>query len=135
MRRLKVIINNIKYNAVSQITAFVINFALLPFIVSHTGKEVYGAYILVVTFTGYLGLMDLGVGGATVKYIAEFASKDNDRKVNDIISVSLTFFTIIGILAAILLFIPTIIAKIIPIASNMKCKGSPAIKPTAPATK
>ncbi len=105
MRRLKTITNNIKYNAVSQIAAFLINFALLPFIVSHAGKEIYGVYILVVTFTGYFGLMDFGVGGATVKYIAEFASKDNDKKVNDIISASLTFFTIIGILAAILLFL------------------------------
>jgi O-antigen/teichoic acid export membrane protein len=105
MRRLKAITNNIKYNAVSQITTFIINFLLLPFIVFHTGKELYGAYILVVTFTGYLGLMDFGVGGATVKYIAEFASKDDNKKVNDVISASLTFFTIIGILAAILLFI------------------------------
>jgi O-antigen/teichoic acid export membrane protein len=105
MRRLKAITNNIKYNAVSQITAFIINFLLLPFIIFHTGKELYGVYILVVTFTGYLGLMDFGVGGATVKYIAEFASKDDNKKVNDVISASLTFFTIIGILAAVLLFI------------------------------
>ncbi len=105
MRQFEKIKKNIKYNAISQVAAFLINFALLPFIVSHAGKEVYGIYILVVTFTGYLGLMDLGVGGATVKYIAEFISRDDDKKVTDIISASFTLFVIIGILAAIALFI------------------------------
>lgn len=103
MNRLKFISRNIKYNAVSQITAFLINFALLPFIVFHVGKEMYGVYILVVTFTGYLGLMDFGVGGATIKYVAEFAPKGDDKKVNDIISASFSFFVVMGILSALLL--------------------------------
>ena len=104
MRALKTLSNNIKFNAISQIAAFAVNFALLPFIVSHTGAEIYGAYILVVTFTGYLGLMDLGVGGATIKYIAEFSSKGDGNKVSQILSASLTFFTAIGIISALVLF-------------------------------
>ncbi|MFA5117981.1 MAG: flippase [Candidatus Omnitrophota bacterium] len=104
MRRLKIIINNIKYNAVSQIAAFLINLAVLPFIVFRSGAEVYGAYILVMTFTGYVGLMDMGVGGAAIKYIAEFSSKDDTKKVRDIISASFTFFVIVGIISAAMLF-------------------------------
>jgi len=102
--KLKFISKNIKYNAVSQVLTFLINFALLPFMVFHVGKEVYGVYILVVTFTGYMGLMDFGVGGTTIKYVAEFAPKGDNKKVNDIISASFSFFMIIGILAAALLF-------------------------------
>ncbi len=105
MSRLKAVSKNIKYNAISQFTGFLINFALLPFMVAHVGKEIYGVYILVVTFTGYLGLMDFGVGGATIKYVAEFASKRDDKKVNDILSASFSFFVAIGILAAALLLI------------------------------
>lgn len=105
MQRFKSITNNVKFNAFGQGVSFLINFALIPFIISHTGKEIYGAYILVLTFTGYLGLLDFGVGAATVRYIAEYTGKNDGKKISEIVSASLSFFMIIGLLAAALLFI------------------------------
>jgi len=58
MLRKKIISKNIKYSAISQAVVFVITLVLFPFIVSHIGKEIYGAYLLVMTFTGYLGVLN-----------------------------------------------------------------------------
>ncbi|OGZ62615.1 MAG: hypothetical protein A3C58_02835 [Candidatus Staskawiczbacteria bacterium RIFCSPHIGHO2_02_FULL_34_10] len=98
--RKRVITNNIKYNLVSQGVGFVVGLMMFPFIVSHVGKEVYGAYLLVTTFIGYFGVLDFGVGAAIPKYIAEFVGKDDLKGANKIINASLFFYTIVGFFVA-----------------------------------
>ncbi len=105
MLRKRIISKNIKYNAISQGISFAINLALFPFIVSHVGKEIYGVYLLVMTFTGYLGILDFGVNGALVKYVAEFMGKGDRKGAKKIISASLSFYIIIGLIAAAILLI------------------------------
>ncbi len=105
MSRKRVITNNIKYNIASQIVGFVVGLMLFPFIVSHVGKEVYGAYLLVTTCIGYFGVLDFGVGAAIPKYIAEFTGKNDLKGAGKIINSSLFFYTIVGIFVAICLVI------------------------------
>ncbi len=105
MSRKRVISSNIKYNVVSQGVSFVVGLLLFPFMVSHIGKEVYGAYLLVTTFVGYFGVLDFGVGSAVAKYTAEFLGQDNREKVNKIINSSLFFYMIVGFIVTIALLI------------------------------
>ncbi len=100
MSRKKVISNNIKYNAISQGVSFVVGLSLFPFIVSHVGKEIYGAYLLVTTFVGYFGMLDFGVGSAIAKYIAQLTGKDDREGVGKIINSSLFFYIIVGFISA-----------------------------------
>lgn len=101
----KTISKNIKFNTLGQIVVFAINFVLFPFIVSHIGKEIYGAYLLVMTFTGYLGVFDFGVGTALIKYVAEFIGKKDHEQAKKIINASFTFYFIIGLISSIILFL------------------------------
>lgn len=105
MSRKRVITSNIKYNIASQAVGLVVGLMLFPFIISHVGKEVYGAYLLVTTFIGYFGVLDFGVGTAIPKYIAEFVGKDDLKGAGKIINSSLFFYTIIGFIVAISLLI------------------------------
>ena len=105
MLRKRIISKNIKYSAVSQAVAFAITLVLFPFIVSHVGKEVYGAYLLVMTFTGYLGVLDFGVTAAVTKYVAEFMGKGDREGAKKIISASFSFYLIIGLISAAILLI------------------------------
>lgn len=112
----KVIGRNIKYSAIGTLVATGLQFLLLPFIVSHVGKEIYGAYLLVMTFTGYLGLLDLGVLSAVVKYVAEFKGEGNEEKINEIISASFSFYAVIGVVIGIILFISSFhFGKVFPV--------------------
>lgn len=104
MSRKRTITSNIKYNAISQVIVFAINLALFPFIVSHVGKEVYGVYLLVMTFIGYFGVLDFGVTAAVTKYVAELTGKGDRKGVEKIISSSLLFYIVIGLVIALSLF-------------------------------
>lgn len=96
---------NISFNGLSFVVSFLVNFALIPFIISHVGKEIYGIYTLVMTITGYLFLCDFGMTAGVTKYVAEYlGSKDYD-KVNDVISVSFSVLLVIGFIFATILVI------------------------------
>ena len=96
---------NVTYNALSFVAAFVVNFALLPFIISHVGKEIYGIYTLVMIITGYLFLCDFGMTAGVIKYVAEYLGNKDYDKVNDVISASFSVLLVIGILSALILVI------------------------------
>ena len=105
MSRKRTISSNIKYNIINYGISFTVGLILFPFIVSHIGKEVYGAYLLVMTFIGYFGVLDFGVGTAVAKYIAEFMSRDDKKGASKIINSSLFFYIIIGVISAVTLLI------------------------------
>jgi O-antigen/teichoic acid export membrane protein len=96
---------NLSYNALSFFVSFVVNFALLPFIISHVGKEIYGIYMLVMTITGYLFLCDFGMTSGTIKYVAEYLGSKDYGKVNEVISASFSILLIIGFLGSLILVI------------------------------
>src|SRR5262249_50082554 len=69
---------------VSNWTTFVfsaaVNFFVSPIVVRSLGKTQYGAWVLLVSMVGYLGLLDLGVRSAVTRYMAQFhASAQHDR--------------------------------------------------------
>ena len=58
----------------------VITFFLTPFILSEIGDTRYGIWAIVVSITGYYGLLDLGLRAGITQYITRyFASGDIDR--------------------------------------------------------
>jgi O-antigen/teichoic acid export membrane protein len=105
MSKVGVIGRNIRFMVLSRIVAVAVSFVLLPFIVRHTGQELYGVYLIVMTATGYFGLLDLGVMSALTKYVSEFVGRGDAGAMNRIINASFSFYVIVGFIAAILLFL------------------------------
>ena len=71
-------------NVVSNWGAFVFgavaNFFLAPFVVHSLGNSAYGAWVLLGSLVGYLGLLDLGVRGAVMRFVARLhAAADHDE--------------------------------------------------------
>lgn len=104
MSKISIIGRNIRFTILSRVLALIITFFIFPFIVRHTGQELYGVYLIVMTITGYFGLLDLGFMSALVKYVSEYSGVGDTRAINRIINASLSFYTLIGIAAALLLF-------------------------------
>lgn len=101
----KIIAKNIKFSAINKVASMLYSLIFFPFIVHYTGKEVYGLYILVLTISGYLSLLDMGVGSAVVKYVAEYKGRQDEERINSIINFSLTFFISIAVIIALGLFL------------------------------
>jgi len=66
-----------------------VSFFLSPFIVRHLGNSAYGVWVLLVSMTGYLGFLDLGIRGAVTRYVAKFhAEKDHEKSSRTVSSAS-----------------------------------------------
>jgi O-antigen/teichoic acid export membrane protein len=62
-------------NLAGQVLVLAAWFALTPFIVHELGASEYGLWVLVASFVAYGDLLDLGVGTAVTKYVAEHRTR------------------------------------------------------------
>ena len=76
-----------------------INFFLSPFVVHQLGTTRYGAWVLLVSLVGYMGLFDLGVRSAVTKYVATTHATADHNRASQIASSSLALFFLLGLLA------------------------------------
>lgn len=104
MSKISIIGKNIRFRFLTTILGLILTFFLFPFIVRHTGQELYGVYLIVMTVTGYFGLLDLGVMSALTKYVSEYNGGGDAGEINRIINASFSFYVCIGLIAALFLF-------------------------------
>lgn len=94
---------SLKINAISNWTSLVvqvaIGFFLTPFVIRHLGQSGYGVWVLVGSFIGYYGLLNLGVGSAITRYIARFSAQNDTENLNETVNSALAMFCITGIVA------------------------------------
>jgi len=74
-----------------------IAFILSPFLVHTLGDTKYGIWTVAVAFTGYMNLMDIGLGSAVNKYVARYAGLKDQDKIDQIISTALVLFLVMGL--------------------------------------
>ena len=96
MSKVKLIGKSIKFYSVSNLISTCIKFLLFPFIISITGKEIFGIYMLVMTMIGYINLADLGVSSALQKYVAEYKGKNDQNTLMEVISASFLFYLFVS---------------------------------------
>jgi O-antigen/teichoic acid export membrane protein len=100
---------SLKINAISNWASLFIQvavgFFLTPFIIFHLGQSGYGIWVLVGSFVGYYGLLNLGVGSAITRYIARFSAQNDIKSLNEIANTALAMFCTTGALAIFLSFL------------------------------
>jgi O-antigen/teichoic acid export membrane protein len=97
MSNYKVIIRNIFSNWLNSLVAIAIGFFMMPFMVSHLGDEMYGIWILIMSFVGYGSLLDMGIKNSIIKYVAQYNVKGDKEDLNRIFSTSLLVYTVMGV--------------------------------------
>jgi O-antigen/teichoic acid export membrane protein len=96
-------VRNTLANGVGRALGIGIGLALTPFMIDRLGLSAYGVWTLALTLTfsgGYASLADLGVEGATVRYVAEAATEGDIDAVNRTVSSTLLLFCAIACLLA-----------------------------------
>ncbi|GAB6137384.1 lipopolysaccharide biosynthesis protein [Halanaerobaculum tunisiense] len=73
-------------------------FFLLPFIVSSLGNSDYGLMRLVYSLTGYIGILDLGLGNAVTRFTALYNTKEKKKKINTVVTYSLLIYSGVAVL-------------------------------------
>ena len=92
-------LRNVISNWGTYLFTLVVNFFLAPYVVHHLGDSVYGVWTLIVSLTGYLGLLDFGVRGAVTRYVAKFHTESKSDSVGRVASSALVIFSVAGFLA------------------------------------
>ena len=93
------VLNNIFSNWANLFVNIVISFFLAPFVVHSLGNTYYGVWVVMMQFTGYLYLLDLGVRESIIRYVSKYRAIGDSTRLNDILSAGLVFYSGIGFVA------------------------------------
>jgi len=77
----------------------------VPITVNGLGEDSYGLLTLIGTLTGYLGLMELGLGSAIVRYLSYYRALNEGRPMLGILRFAVRWFGGVGVVGGILLVV------------------------------
>ncbi len=92
------IVTNTLFNTAGRFWQVLVSFFLTPYILHHLGLELFAAWALIGALIGYIGLFDLGVGNAFVKFIAQDHALGEERRINETVRAGLLIYSLVGLL-------------------------------------
>ncbi len=98
-------------------------FLLTPFILGRLGPVAYGVWVLVGSIGAYGYLLDLGVAGAVVKYVAEFRARGEWDEAHALVAAALRVYLVLGLIAVAL---GTCVAFVAPTLLNIPPADQPS---------
>ena len=92
-----VIARNTAFNMAGRIWDAASNIVLTAYIVPQVGLAAWGLWGMLSVFTGYIALLDFGIGSGFAKYIAEHAARDEDEGIASVVSTGLFIYLLLGV--------------------------------------
>lgn len=101
-------IASIRKNSLYGVIGFVVSTLMVigafPVLIGGLGQERFGIYTLANSVSGALGFLDFGLAAATIKFTAEYHAKGDYPAMTEVLSLSLYFCGIMGIVVGAALF-------------------------------
>ena len=97
-RPLRTLARNVGTRYLFVVVEMAIGLLTLPFNLHHLGAEAYGLWMLTAGITVHFSILDLGYGGAIIKFVAQYRSKRDAQGLNEIASTIFVLFTGLGLL-------------------------------------
>jgi O-antigen/teichoic acid export membrane protein len=97
--QLVTVVRNLSTRYLAIAVETIIGLVMLPFNLAHLGPAAYGLWVLTASVTVHISLLDLGYGGALVKFIAQYRAHRDTRALNEIASTLFFVFSACGIVA------------------------------------
>ncbi len=98
-RAFRTIARNVVTRYLSVAAEMLIGLVTLPFNLHHLGADAYGLWMLTAGVTIHFSILDLGYGGAMVKFIAQYRAWRDSQALNEIASTLFFLFAAFGLLA------------------------------------
>jgi O-antigen/teichoic acid export membrane protein len=108
---------NTGYQIGSQVAPTIAAIATIPFLLRHMGPEVFGIMTIFSTALAYFTMLDLGLGRAATRFIAQSMEADRPDDQRRYFWGSLTLLAGIGVLATVvaILSVPTVVSRLLKI--------------------
>jgi O-antigen/teichoic acid export membrane protein len=102
-----IVVRNVGLGFLSQFWFVALSIVTTPYIVRHLGADLYGLYILISAILGYFAFLDLGLGAALTKYLAEYEAAGREDAVSRSLQTALAIWLGLGVAGAAVLAIAT----------------------------
>jgi len=96
------VLGNTASNYVGKFIALGTSFLLTPYILHQLGETTFGLWALVGSVIAYGSLLDLGIMGAVIKYIAEYHAKGEIAQVRSLVATALCLYSVLGLTVIVL---------------------------------
>jgi O-antigen/teichoic acid export membrane protein len=83
--------SNVAATTAARIGYLLTRFFIPPFVLAHVTLEAYGLWSAAFIVVSYIGISTMGLSAVYVKYVAEFASRREYRRANELLSTGLCF--------------------------------------------
>ena len=112
---------NTVLNFIGQVVPLFVAVITIPFIIQGLGADRFGILSLAWIIIGYFSILNLGLGRATTKFVAEALGKDEMEKIPAIVWTSLASQLFLGILGGVILIIltPILVKQILNIPIDL----------------
>ena len=70
-----------------------ISFFMAPFVVHHLGNNSYGVWALMLQLTGYMGVVDVGLRSALVRFVSRYRAQNDQNALNELMSSTLQLYS------------------------------------------
>lgn len=98
-RQIVTVARNVSTRYLAIAVEIAIGLVMLPINLAYLGQTDYGLWVLLGSITIHFSLLDLGYGGALVKFMAHYRAHGDGRALNEIASTLFFVFAGIGVLA------------------------------------
>ncbi|MBJ6725362.1 MATE family efflux transporter [Geomesophilobacter sediminis] len=95
------IFHNALFNTASWVVAVLLSLVFLPYIVGRLGADGYGVLVLVLSVIGYFAVLDLNLGDAVIKYVAQYHAEGKMGKVNEVVGSVMLLYLALGCAAGV----------------------------------
>lgn len=109
---------NTSYQIGSQVAPAIAAIVAIPFLLRHLGPEVFGIMTIFSTALAYFTMLDLGLGRAATRFIAQSLEAECPDDVRRFFWSSILLLTAVGAIAAIVavLAVPTVVTRLLKIS-------------------
>lgn len=90
-------ISNVSRYGISLVVAFFIT----PYMVHTLGDAQFGFWVVLLSFAGYAGILEMGVQPAVVRLVGQAKGQGDLRKLSELISAAFVFFLGVGVFCAV----------------------------------
>jgi len=97
----KLVLNSLSGTALYVVNV-VVTFVMSPVLIRALGNRDYGLWELVLSVIGYMGLLDLGIGGSLVRFVSVADGRQDKDDLQKTISTAFAFFVAVGAVATLL---------------------------------
>jgi O-antigen/teichoic acid export membrane protein len=92
------------------VATVLVSFFLTPFVIHHLGDRLNGLWVLVGTFVGYYGLLDLGLSTAVSRHVAGALGRSDQGECERLFSTALQLYSGVAAIALFVTFVAAALA-------------------------